>query len=151
MLSAGHCLHYSLLIWQCNNCRSFKGHNIMTDFPPLLVPGVEHATFTSCHEAGGWPLLGEAWNTPHPGEQECPPREALLCLLTSTLQAQGGWGTAGRWWRLQTEGSDPGRPGHLARPSLGLEDTHTCPQTKTLSVAVVASGTRNPGLWSPHH
>lgn len=58
MLSAGRWLHYSRLIWQCNNCRSFKGHNIKTDFPPLLVPGAEHATFTSCHEAGGRPLLG---------------------------------------------------------------------------------------------
>ena len=38
MLSPDSCLHYSRLILQGNNCRSFKGHNIMTDFPPLLVP-----------------------------------------------------------------------------------------------------------------
>lgn len=58
MLSPDGYLNYSCLIPWHNNCRSFKGRNIMTDFPPLLVPGAPRAQFTSCHEAGGWPLLG---------------------------------------------------------------------------------------------
>lgn len=58
MLSPDGYLNSSRLIPQCNNCRSFKGHNILTDFPPLLVPGAQHAPFTSCHEAG------PAWVSP---------------------------------------------------------------------------------------
>ena len=36
-------LDYSCLVLQRNNCRSYKGHNIMTDFPSLLAPEAEPA------------------------------------------------------------------------------------------------------------
>lgn len=153
MLSPDGCLHYSRLILQGNNCRSFKGHNIMTDFPPLLVPRgwTRNIYFLPWGRRLAPPgLVRESLTHPTPKRTTMSPTRGIAVFAEvhragrQWVRDSGEVAPAADWGQGPRTARGPSSPLTRAR------DIHTSPQMKTLTVTVAASGTRDPGLWSPH-